>query len=92
VGVTHTSASYLKKNRHSTGIDTSGMEASLVGVYIFHVDTVIIFLHVTNTMMMSRREHKLDRLKGESKGVANKVPTCAVPMHASQVVGKINVL
>jgi len=35
-------------------------------------------------MIMSRKERKLDRLKKESKGATNKVPTCAVPMHAPQ--------
>jgi len=60
------------------------MGAYLGNVHTFHVNTVIIFLHVTNTRMMSRGEGKLDRLKRESKGAANEAPTCAVPMHAPQ--------
>jgi len=36
------------------------------------------------TCMGSQREHKLDCLKSESKGVANQAPTCAVSMHAPQ--------
>ena len=39
--------------------------------------------HVTD--MRSRREHKLDRLKSESKYAANKAPTCALPMHTKQM-------
>jgi len=34
--------------------------------------------------MRSPTERKLDRLKSESKGGANEVPTCAVRMHVSQ--------
>jgi len=42
--------------------------------------------HIHVPVMMSRRlwERKLDRLKSKSKGAANQVPTCAVPMHAPQ--------
>jgi len=32
--------------------------------------------------MRSWREHKLDPLESESKGAANEVPTCLVPIHA----------
>ena len=53
-------------------------------MYTFHVDTVIIFLHVTNTMMISQEEGKLDCLKKDFKGAAKKAPTYAVPMHAPQ--------
>jgi len=34
--------------------------------HTFHVDTVVLFVNVINTMMMSRGERKLDRLKRES--------------------------
>ena len=56
-------------------------------MYALRVDTVIILLYVTN--ITSHREHKLDRLKSESKGAANEAPTCAftaVPLHALQVI------
>ena len=54
----------------------------------FHVDIVIMFLHVTNTRMMSRGERKLDCLKRESKGASDEAPTCAaVPMHAPEPSG-----
>ena len=50
-------------------------------LYSFHVDTVIIFLHVTNAIMRSREERKLDHLKRESgawrrRGFSHKLP-CA---------------
>jgi len=77
-------AQFLKENRHSTDVGTTGMEAYLDDVYTFNVDTVIIFLHVTNTNMMSRGERKLDRSKRDSKCAANEAPTSAVPMHAPQ--------
>jgi len=51
-------------------------------MYTFHVDTVIIFLHITNTMMMSQEEGNLYCLKRDTKGAANEAPTYAVPMHA----------
>ena len=35
--------------------------------HTFHVDTVVIFLNVTNTMMMSRGERKPDRLKRDPR-------------------------
>ena len=66
-------------------------------MYTFHADTGIIFLHVTNTRMMSRGERKLDRLKRESKGATNEAPNCAVPMHGPQtnsfrrVVGEVSI-
>ena len=61
---------YLKQNRHGTNMDT--MRAVTHGrcPHTFHVDTVIRFLHVTDTRIMSRKERKLDRLKRESKGAA----------------------
>jgi len=49
------------------------------------VNAVILFLHVTNTMIMSRREREVDCLKKKSKGASNEKPTCAVPMHAPQM-------
>jgi len=53
-------------------------------MYTFHADTGIIFLHVTNTRMMSRGERKVDRLKREFHGAAKEAATCVVPMHAPQ--------
>jgi len=41
-------------------MNTTGMEANLGDLQAFHVDIVFLFLHVTNTMMMSRGERKLD--------------------------------
>ena len=47
-------------------------------------------------MIMSREERKLDRLKMNPTGAANKTPTCAVPMHTPQTnslcrgVGEVN--
>jgi len=55
-----------------------------VHTLFLNVEKGIIFPHVTNTMMMSRIERKLDRLKSESKGAANEAPTRVVPMHAPQ--------
>jgi len=79
-------------------MDTMGMEEVYIAqVYTWHVDIVIIFLHVTNTRMMSRGERKLDRLKRESKGATNEAPNCAVPMHGPQtnsfrrVVGEVSI-
>ena len=36
------------------------------------------------TGIRSRRDHKLDCLKSESKGAVNDAPTCVVPSHAPQ--------
>jgi len=51
------------------------MVAYLGSVHTFYVDTFIIRLHVTNTMIMSWRELKQDRLRSESESVANEAPT-----------------
>ena len=56
------------------------MVAYLGDVQACHVDTVIILLHVI--IIMSRRKRKLNRLKNDSKGAANKTPNFVVPMHA----------
>jgi len=74
----------FKENRRSTDMDTTGTGRTRA-MHTFHVDTVmIIFLHVTNTKMMSRGERQLDCLKRQSKGATNEAPTCAVPMHTPQ--------
>ena len=77
-------------------MDTTGTGRTRA-MHTFHVDTVmIIFLHVTNTKMMSRGERQLDCLKRQSKGATNEAPTCAVPMHTPQTnslwqgVGKVS--
>jgi len=52
---------HFKQNRHGTNMDTTSIEAYL-GMHTFHVDVVIVFFYVTNTRVMSRGEHKPDRL------------------------------
>jgi len=62
-------------------------------VHTLQVDTVIMFLHVTNTMMMSRGERKPDCLKKENKCETNLFGAC---VHAPQTnslsrgVGEVN--
>jgi len=77
---------YFKQKMHGTDMDTTGMEAYLGDAHLPHgYSHSMIFLHVTNTMMMSQGERKLDRLKRESRGATNEVSTCAVPRHAPQM-------
>jgi len=59
-----------------------GMVAYLGGVPSLCLGAVIILVHVWN--ITSQRKHKLECLKSKSKGVANEMPTCVVPMHAPQ--------
>jgi len=47
---------FFKQNRHGTCMDTTGKERTWAMYHTFHVDKVIIFLHVTNIRMMSRAE------------------------------------
>jgi len=62
------------------------MVSYLGGVHTLHVDAFVIRVHVTSPMIMSQREHTLDRWKSESEGAAaaNEARTCAVPMYAPQ--------
>ena len=43
-----------------------------------------IIRDVKEVLIMSWEERKLDHLKMNPRGTTNKVPTCAVPMHAPQ--------
>jgi len=78
-------ASYFEGKQAQYGHGHDGYGGVHGRCNIFHVDTVIIFLHVTNTRMISRGERKLDCLKRESKVATSEAPTFAVPMHAPQM-------